>query len=150
MGSLSDVTTLLNTIIAFITAVAACFATLSVFSARVRNWFKSRFGSNYGSIMEQKVTSLKDELVNINHAVADILTANNKQNENIALIKEATLCELRDTLTHMYYAAEKVGEMSHYNKENFEKMYQAYTTLGGNSYVHEIRDKVIEMPTIQD
>ena len=40
-----------------------------------------------------------------------------------------------------------LGTLLRYDRENFEKMYKVYSDLGGNSYIHEVHDQILKMPT---
>ena len=52
-------------------------------------------------------------------------------------------CLLRSEMLQIYYACEKQGEIRQYQLENFHRMYKAYKLLLGNSFIDEIRGKVI-------
>lgn len=52
-------------------------------------------------------------------------------------------CLLRSEMLQIYYACEKQGEIWQYQLENFHRMYKAYKLLLGNSFIDEIRGKVI-------
>lgn len=148
LQTLPEITTILNTITAFIVGISSCLAAIALLIKPIRKRILNRISGQ--KTLEKTVNNLVQEVGQLRSEVREIKDQNATQNDGIKLIKDATLCELRDTLTHMYYSAEKAGGLSHYNKENFEKMYQSYTNLGGNSYVHEIREKVMNMNTVDD
>lgn len=52
-------------------------------------------------------------------------------------------CLLRSEMLQIYYACEAKGEIRQYQLENFHRMYRAYKLLLGNSFIYEIRGKVI-------
>ncbi len=52
-------------------------------------------------------------------------------------------CLLRSEMLQIYYACEAKGEIRQYQLENFHRMYRAYKLLLGNSFIDEIRGKVI-------
>ena len=52
-------------------------------------------------------------------------------------------CLLRSEMLQIYYACEKQGEIRQYQLENFNRMYKVYKLLLGNSFIDEIRGKVI-------
>ena len=52
-------------------------------------------------------------------------------------------CLLRSEMLQIYYACEARGEIRQYQLENFHRMYRAYKLLLGNSFIDEIRGKVI-------
>jgi len=63
------------------------------------------------------------------------------------LMKEAILCMLRDALTTIWHRAQEQGYICDWDRENFERMYAAYTALGGNSYIHEAHTQIIKLPS---
>jgi hypothetical protein len=52
-------------------------------------------------------------------------------------------CLLRSEMLQIYYTCEEKGEIRQYQLENFHRMYRAYKLLLGNSFIDEIRGKVI-------
>ena len=52
-------------------------------------------------------------------------------------------CLLRSEMLQIYYSCEEKGEIRQYQLENFHRMYRAYKLLFGNSFIDEIRGKVI-------
>ena len=49
----------------------------------------------------------------------------------------------RSEMLQIYYSCEEKGEIRQYQLENFHRMYRAYKLLFGNSFIDEIRGKVI-------
>lgn len=64
------------------------------------------------------------------------------------LIKKATEAITRNSILQIYHEAEEKGYIRDWDRDNFLKMYAAYTSLGGNSFVHSIYDIIKEMPSI--
>ena len=62
---------------------------------------------------------------------------------------EALLAILRDRLLHLCtkYLAE--GNITFKEAESFERLYQAYERLGGNSFISELHEKVRALPVIE-
>ena len=52
-------------------------------------------------------------------------------------------CLLRSEMLQIYYTCEEKKEIRQYQLENFHRMYRAYKFLFGNSFIDEIRSKVI-------
>ena len=52
-------------------------------------------------------------------------------------------CLLRSEMLNIYYHCEEKEEIRQYQLENFLRMYRAYKFLLGNSFIDEIREKVI-------
>lgn len=51
---------------------------------------------------------------------------------------EASRCSLRNIITGFYYSKYKLCEIHQYEYENIEKIYHAYKTMGGNSFIDKI------------
>lgn len=58
----------------------------------------------------------------------------------------AILAILRDRLLHLCNKYLEAGVIDIYEEESFSKLYEAYTKLGGNSFIKELRDKVVNLP----
>lgn len=57
--------------------------------------------------------------------------------------KEGVKCLLRSEILKIYYKGRDAQELEQYEAENFMKLYDAYKNLGGNSFVDEIHDHII-------
>ena len=57
-------------------------------------------------------------------------------------IKKGQLCQLRSEMLRIYYGNREKKEIRQYEIENFNFLYDAYKSLGGNSFIDEIKDKV--------
>ena len=57
-------------------------------------------------------------------------------------IKKGQLCQLRSEMLRIYYGNRGRKEIRQYEIENFNMLYEAYKSLGGNSFIDEIYDKV--------
>ncbi len=57
-------------------------------------------------------------------------------------IKRGQLCQLRSEMLRIYYGNREKKEIRQYEIENFNLLYDAYKSLGGNSFIDEIKDKV--------
>lgn len=60
--------------------------------------------------------------------------------------ENAILAILRDRLLHLCNKYLEAGAIDIYEEESFSKLYEAYTNLGGNSFIKELRDKVVNLP----
>ena len=122
----------------FIIALGSFVATLVGFVRPLVKWFIDNFTNKteIGQINEF-ITGLKDDLY------SKFETDRNEQR----IMKEATIASTRNDLTAIYNHAIEKGYIGDYDRENFEKMYKVYSDLGGNSYIHEVHDQILKMPT---
>lgn len=60
--------------------------------------------------------------------------------------EQAILALLRDRLLHLCNKYLERGYIDLYEEESFCRLYEAYTKLGGNSFIQELHDKVIKLP----
>lgn len=51
-------------------------------------------------------------------------------------------CLLRSDMLHIYYKHKELGKIRQYEFENFVKLYEAYKSMNGNSFVDKIYDEV--------
>lgn len=61
----------------------------------------------------------------------------------ILVLAYAMRCLLRSEMLRIYYDCEPRAEIRQYQLQNFLRMYRAYKVLLGNSFVDEIKDKVV-------
>ena len=51
-------------------------------------------------------------------------------------------CLLRSDMLHIYYKHKEDGKIRQYEFENFVKLYEAYKSMHGNSFVDKIYEEV--------
>lgn len=56
--------------------------------------------------------------------------------------KEGQKCLLRSQMLEIYYANKKDKVLTQYQRENFDYLFNAYTALGGNSFIQDIYSEV--------
>lgn len=59
----------------------------------------------------------------------------------IRKIIEGQRCQLRAAMLSIYYKCKDTKQIRQYEAEHFEKCYQAYKALKGNSFIDEIYKK---------
>lgn len=57
-------------------------------------------------------------------------------------IKEGQKCLLRSEMLRIYYEHNKQDKVRQYEFENFMLLYNAYKSLGGNSFIDKVKDEV--------
>ena len=62
--------------------------------------------------------------------------------------KETDLAILRNTITHLYYKYLKDKAMPAYERENLVSLYNQYTSLDGNSYIHQLYEEMLKWEVI--
>ena len=72
-----------------------------------------------------------------------------EQEEKDSARDEATKCSLRNIITNFYYSKHKVCEIHQYEYENIEKIYHAYKTMGGNSFIDKLWEEIKDWTVIQ-
>lgn len=61
---------------------------------------------------------------------------------NLKRSKEGEKCLLRSEMLRTYYKHNKAKQIRQYEFENFIKLYEAYKSLGGNSFIDEINEEI--------
>lgn len=61
---------------------------------------------------------------------------------------EGEKCLLRSEMLRTYYKHNQVKKIRQYEFENFIKLYEAYKSLGGNSFIDEINEEIREWEVI--
>lgn len=57
-------------------------------------------------------------------------------------IKEGQKCLLRSEMLRIYYSNNKKDAIGQFEFENFMMLYNAYKSLGGNSFIDKVKDEV--------
>lgn len=74
--------------------------------------------------------------------VLGIKKLQDEQDKKMDALTEGVKCLLRTAMLSIYYAHNETGQITQYEFENFVFLYQAYKTLGGNSFIDRIMDEV--------
>ena len=61
---------------------------------------------------------------------------------SIKKIKEGVKCQLRSNLLAIYYRHKDTKSIPQFEYENFMALYDAYTALKGNKFVHKLRKDI--------
>lgn len=82
----------------------------------------------------------------INFLLNKFVVAKTEKSQKDGSIKDAILCLLRSGLLDLYYKASEKGFANLADRENFEQMYKAYISLGGNGVIKEAYKRFAELP----
>lgn len=74
--------------------------------------------------------------------VLGIKKLQDEQDKKMDAITDGVKCLLRSDMLNIYYTHSESDTMRQYEFENFMFLYQAYKTLGGNSFIDRIQDEV--------
>lgn len=119
-----------------ILSIAAC---LTLFVNPIRKKF-IKWARNIGKDEARKEGDrvLEQLNTNINIVVKDI-------EDQIELDKkqtEALISLLRSSITHIYYKNEKEQTLREYEAKSLASHFEAYKSLGGNSFVHQLVERM--------
>lgn len=84
----------------------------------------------------------------ISAAVTVIAKISKKVRTWMARLVESERCQLRNLMLRTYYRHLERKELRQYEFENFEKAYEAYKALGGNSFIDKIHEEVREWTVV--
>lgn len=132
---LSQITSTVQLISGIIISATTALVALGAFIKPIRVWVVEKFGTKntLKEIMERQAMFEKEQ-------------ASMKADQ--ALMKAGEIATLRNQLTEIYYKVEAMGYVPEIDRINFTSMYEVYTALGGNNYVHELYNKILEMPSV--
>lgn len=141
---LASITSFIQLLSGFLIAITALVAAVVGIVRPIRKWFMNIIYKT------DRIAKLEESIAKINNFTdeyADKLQAKFERDQLAQdLLKEAITAVTRNDITAIYNKATEQGYIGDYDRENLEKMYIAYTDLGGNSYVHVIHDQVLKMP----
>lgn len=146
---LSSLTENLQLYSGFIIALSSLVATLVGVVRPFRKWFVEKCTNK--NEMNRRITQIENNIGHINQFITelkdDLYSKFETDRNEQRLMKEATIASTRNDLTAIYNNAIEKGFIGDYDRENFEKMYKVYSDLGGNSYIHEVHDQILKMPS---
>lgn len=61
---------------------------------------------------------------------------------SVRKIANGTRCQLRSEMLRIYYHNREAGKIRQFEYENFLALYEAYKSLGGNSFIDKIYREV--------
>ena len=131
--NLAEFTSHLQLFSAFLVALSGVFACLCAIIRPLKNWIVGIF-------------SKEKEYRRLESAVQLLRTEFEEEVAERKLMKEAYVCLTRNALTEIWHRAEEQKFICDWDRENFERMYSAYSALGGNSYIHEAHAQILKLP----
>ncbi len=93
----------------------------------------------------------KEELEMLRHAIKEEIKPLNqkidKMGEKLDKVGDGTKCTLRNDILKFYYECCAKGFRNDDDYQDMIKLYEAYTALGGNSFISEIMKQFDKLPT---
>lgn len=131
---LSQFTSYLQLFSSFLVALTGALVAVGAIIRPVRKWI-------VGILSKEKEYKIIESSVN---DVKQTLSAEMSERKPM---KEAYICLTRNALTEIWHRAEEQGYICDWDRENFDRMYAAYSALGGNSYIHEAHAQILKLPS---
>lgn len=133
MDIIKDIGTVIGMVLSFITLITLCCKPIRKrFMAWIRRTSKT-------DETEEWMHELKVMLQN--HIALD-----EKKQAQMDIISDAILDLLRDDITRIYFQYISQKEIPSYEKQNLATLFERYTSMGGNAYIHNIYDELMELP----
>lgn len=120
--------------------ITTILALLTLLCSPIRNAFIKFL--KYIRKEEEEESILHDILKELQSIKDDMIER--KKNEEIE--RDALRCELRNTITHLYYKYMNIGEIPSLERENVSFLCNAYFSLDGNSYVRQCYEELMDLP----
>jgi hypothetical protein len=131
---LSQFTSYLQLFSSFLVALTGAVVAVGAIIRPVRKWIVG-------------ILSKEKEYKTLESSVNDVKQTLSTELSERKLMKEAYICLTRNALTEIWHRAEEQGYICDWDRENFDRMYAAYSALGGNSYIHEAHAQILKLPS---
>ena len=131
---LSQFTSYLQLFSSFLVALTGAVVAVGAIIRPVRKWIVG-------------ILSKEKEYKTLESSVNDVKQTLSTELSERKLMKEAYICLTRNALTEIWHRAEEQGYICDWDRENFDRMYAAYSALGGNSYIHEAHEQIMKLPS---
>lgn len=93
---------------------------------------------------------INEKIDNLTQLVEKQVKQNDAMSEELKKQSLALQANLRNSILVIYNSRMKAGYITLYEKENLAKLYENYTSLNGNSFVHNCYDELNELPVKND
>ncbi len=133
MDIVKDLGSVIGLVLSCITLLTICCKPLR---KRVADWIHKTAGTSENN---QLMAELRDMLQN--HISLD-----EKKQEQMEAVKEAMVDILRDNINRIYFQYVDKKELPAYEKKSLVILFQQYKKMGGNAYVHELYEELMEFP----
>lgn len=131
---LSQFTSYLQLFSSFLVALTGAVVAVGAIIRPVRKWIVG-------------ILSKEKEYKQLESSVNDVKQTLSTELSERKPMKEAYICLTRNALTEIWHRAEEQGYICDWDRENFDRMYAAYSALGGNSYIHEAHAQILKLPS---
>lgn len=91
-----------------------------------------------------QIVQIASYVITISAALALFIKPVREKIFNSKKSAEGERCLLRSEMLRTYYKHSETKEIRQYEFENFIKLYEAYKALGGNSFIDEVHEEVME------
>ena len=149
---LSQITANLQIISSFLVTVTALLTAIIGLIKPVRKWFINQFRAYSNKETNERIDKIEvnvDKISTFIDNVGEKLTAKFARDAaEQQLTKEAIKAILRNQMLASYNRSEERGYIGDWDRDNFEQLFNIYTELGGNSYMHTVHEKVLLMPRV--
>ena len=133
MEIIKDIGTVIGLILSAITLITLCCKPIR---KRFVSWIRH--------------TSKTDETVQWMQEFKEMLqnhiALDEKKQAQMDLISAAMLDLLRDDITRIYFQYIGKKELPAYEKQNLATLFERYTKMGGNAYIHNVYEELMELP----
>ena len=93
---------------------------------------------------------INEKIDNLTQLVEKQVEQNDTMSDEMKKQSNALQAGLRNSILVIYNSRMKSGYITLYEKENLAKLYSNYTSLGGNSFIHNCVDELNELPVRND
>ena len=149
---LATVTSYIQLLSAFLVSITAFVAALIGLIKPVRRWFTNLFKAYNNADVNRRMDVMEGDVRKINDFIDSVSGKLKEKFERDAaeqhLTKEAIKAILRNQMLAIYNRSEERGYIGDWDRDNFEQLFQIYTELGGNSYMHTVNTKVLMLPRV--
>jgi hypothetical protein len=133
-------------------SITAFVAALIGLIKPIRRWFTNLFKAYNNSDVNKRIDMVDGEVKKISAFIDSVSEKIKEKFERDAaeqqITKEAIKAMLRNQMLGSFNRSEERGYIGDWDRDNFEQLFQIYTELGGNSYMHTVHEKVLRMPRV--
>lgn len=133
MEIVKNIGAIVGLVLSCITLITLCCKPIR---RRLMEWIRQTSKTDETTQLMQEFKSLLQSHISLDE----------KKQAKIDLISEAILDLLRDDITRIYFQYIGKGELPAYEKQNLVTLFERYKKMGGNAYIHNVYDELMELP----
>lgn len=129
-------------------SITAIIGVITALTKGPKNWLTKKIKGSIEEVIDEKIVPEEEKLStkmteNQEKMMVEHQKLVKKVDDNTSELRmsnEATIATIRHEITDMYRNCIRKGYITELEKKDLSSLYEMYSKLGGNSYVHDLKE----------